>query len=262
MTPELSGPSEKVVPYRYFGNGRVLDLMPDLVKAGYHPAGIAVLLDRRQHAPEEVAVNFNTYFWTGDSAGTDEKGGAVLTLDSPLLRELTAESHLVNGALRLEPEQWRELKADREHSLHLTPAEVEAANEKGYVFKDGKFVPAHKAVAKAWDYLNRGNDVQSYAQMVSAVSKINDIMRLYFDRSQPSTPTLRSLVLVSFDSDSYVYGDDFLNGDGGRLVGVAPEAHVAREKALETRVQSALEAGKAFEFNGRVYAPVSGVTLE
>ena len=226
MTIQLSTPSEKVVPYEYFGDGRVIDLMPQLIKAGYHPGGVAVIVDRRQHAPEEVRAHFNTYFWTGDSASTNEEGGALLTLDSPLLRQLTPESPLVNGALKLEEKQWKKLKADKEHSLYLTPAQVEAAHGEGYVLKDGKFVPANKTVAKAWDHLNRGRDLQTYAQMVSEASKSNDVMRLYFDRSQPSTPTLRSLVVSRIGGDSDANGYN-LDNNNGRLAGVAPEAHVA-----------------------------------
>ncbi|MEK6904981.1 MAG: hypothetical protein AABX24_01130 [Nanoarchaeota archaeon] len=258
MTFELSAQSEKVVPYQYFGDGIVIDLMPQLIKAGYVPASVAVIVDRRQNAPEEVRPHFNTYFWTGDSVGTNEKGGALLTLDSPLLRQLTPESPLVNGALKLDNKQWRELKADKEHSLYLTPAQVEAAQGKGYVSENGKFV-ANKAVDKAWNHLNRGNNLQSYAQMVSEASKSNEVMRLYFDRSKPTTPILRSLVLNRVDNDSNAYGDYLLDNYYGRLVGVAPEAH---EKALEARVTSALEAGKAFEFNGMLYAPVRGVSLK
>ena len=121
MTLQLSAQSEIVVPYASFRGGGVVDLMPRLIKEGYYPAGIAILVDRRQNAPEEVRNNFNTYIWTGDSAGTDEKGGALLTLDSPLLRHLTPESSLVNGALRLDQKQWKELKADTEYSCNLTP---------------------------------------------------------------------------------------------------------------------------------------------
>ena len=262
MTIQLSAQSERVVPYEYFGDGRVVDLMPVLTKAGYHPGGVAVIVDRRQHAPEEVRNNFSTYFWTGDSAGTDEKGGALLTLDSPLLRQLTPESLLVNGALKLEQKQWKELKADKEHSLYLNHAQVEQAHGKGYVLKDGKFVPANKTVAKAWNHLNKGKDLQNYAQQVSEASKSNDVMRLYFDQSKPNTPTLRSLVFGSIDYLSYVIGLNDLDDLDGRFAGVAPEAHSAREKVLETRVQSALEAGKAFDFNGTLYAPVSGVSLK
>ena len=245
MTLQLSAPSEKVVPYEYIGEGRVIDLMPELTKADHYPGGVAVIVDRRQYAPEEVRANYNnTFFWTGDSAGADERGGALLTLDSPLLRQLTPESEklLVNGALKLEPKQWKELRANKEHSRYLRPQEVEDAQGKGYVLKKGKFVPANKAVAKAWDHLSRGRNLQPYAQMVSEASRgSTEVMQLYFDqlyfdRSKPSTPTLRSLVVSSIDYYSGVYGDNLLGNITGRLVRVAPEAHVAREKADSQRI--------------------------
>ena len=74
--------------------------------------------------------------------------------------------------------------------------------------------------------------------------------------------TMRSWVAIRTVNSSNAIGNLSLDDSGGRLVGVAPEAHVAREKALEARVQSALETGNAFEFNGRVYAPVVGVSLK
>lgn len=195
--------------------------MPKLSKAGYYPAGVSVIVDRRQRAPEKVRTNFNTYYWTGDSASTDEKGGTLLTMYSQLLRQLIPESPLVNGALELQQGQWEELKANRENSLYLMPEEVEALRGKGYVLKEGIFVPANKAVAKAWDFLNRESDLQSYAQLVSEASCNNDnIMRLYFDRSRPSTPSLRSLLLGSIASDSLVTGNRLCH-EGGRMVGIS-----------------------------------------
>ena len=162
-------------------------------------------------------------------------------MDSPLLRQLTPESPLVNGALRLEQRQWKELKADKEHSLYLTPAEVEAADKKGYVLKNGKFVPANKAVAKAWDHLNRGKDLQTYAQQVSEASDSNNVMNLYFDRSKPNTPTLRSLVLLSIDYFSYVYGYYNLNNLNGRLVGGSARGAVRAKTVSPEIVQPTLE---------------------
>ena len=75
MKLPLSEQTEKVVPHDFFGDGRVVDLMSKLKKAGYVPAGVAVIVDLRQclYAPPEVRDNFDTYLWTGDSAGTDEK---------------------------------------------------------------------------------------------------------------------------------------------------------------------------------------------
>lgn len=165
--------------------------------------------------------------------------------------------------MKLEKNQWRELRADKEHSLYLTPAQVEAAHGKGYVLKNRKFVSANKTVAKAWNHLNRGKDLQNYAQMVSEASQSNDVMQLYFGRSQPNTPTLRSLVLDGIGSYSKANGDVNLDYYIGRLVGVAqemrkiphfcaekksdvsflaPEAHVAREKSSpQSIVQPTLE---------------------
>lgn len=92
MNVELSGKTEKIEPYKFFGEGRVIDLMPGLVEADYNPAGIATIIDRRTNAPEDVIEAWQlNYFWTGDSAGTDETGCAVLTLDSPFLQGLNSK---------------------------------------------------------------------------------------------------------------------------------------------------------------------------
>ncbi len=236
MSLPLSGKSERIEPYHHFGLGRVIDLMPELIKAGYQPAGIAIIAERREHAPEDVKGNWDNYFWTGDSGVTDYHGGVLLTLDSPLLRLLTPKSQLVNRALQLTRRQEQELKADKDHSLYLSPQEVEDAHGKGYILQNGVFVPANKAVAKAWDHLMRGRNIQSYAQLVSDASRSNNILRLYFDRSKPETPSLRSLVVLRPGGNSDVDGDYYLNNSDAGLAGVAPEAHVAREKSVSPNV--------------------------
>ena len=195
MVLQLSASSEIVAPYQFFGEGRAVDLMPRLTKAGYNPAGIAFIIDQRQIAFTDARNNFDITLWTGDSAGTDEEGGLLLTLDSLLLRQLTQESSLVNGALKLDNNQWQELKADGEHSLYLNPLEVEAAHEKGYVLENGKFVPANEAVAKAWYFLNKGKDIQSYARVVGEnsfsedVADCDHIMNLDFSRKKTMAGT-------------------------------------------------------------------------
>ncbi len=231
--------SEEVIsPYQFFGEGRAVDLMPRLTKAGYNPAGIAFIIGQRQIASTYARNDFNITLWTGDSAGTDEEGGVLLTLDSLLLRQLTPESLLVNGALKLDHKQWQELKADRKHSLYLNPPEVEAAHEKGYVLENGKFVPANEAVAKAWGFLSRGRDIQSYARMVSENSfseDVNDcdhIMNLDFGRkkntSKNCSPALRSLVISCTYSRSNVYSDISLTNHLSSLMGVTLELYCAK----------------------------------
>src|SRR3989344_372589 len=187
MTSLSNTSLEKIIPYQYFENGGVTDWMPELLKKGYDPMGANVIIDRRQNAPEEVRSEYNFFFWTADSCVTTQEGGVLLTLDSSVLRELTPKSQLVDGGLKLGREAWDKLVADKEHTLYLTPQELETVHEKVYVLKNGKFIPANKAVAKAWEHLNRGRDLQNYAQMVSEASKSNNIMQLYFDRPKPGT---------------------------------------------------------------------------
>ncbi len=276
----LSAPEERRDPYVQTPDGRVIDLMPELIKAEYDPMSIARLIDRRQNAPEKVRAQYGTYFLTGDSSATDDTGAALLTLDSPVLRELTSEDarFLVNGAFdvalktdaKKAQELWDELKADKQNSLYLTPAQVDEAHGKGYVLKDGVFVPATKTVAQVWDFLSRGKELQGYAQQVSdASSGSTQVMSTYFDRSKPEHPQWRSLVLYRVDNNSGVNGTYNLSYNNGRLAGVSAggaQASQVREAPrqkndLDARVQSALKAGKPFEFKGVVYAPVQGVSL-
>ncbi|MBI2125118.1 hypothetical protein HYV87_01225 [Candidatus Woesearchaeota archaeon] len=239
-------------PYKFFGEGRVVDLMPTLIKAGYVPAGVSVLIDRRQSAPEEVRQNFKTScFWTGDSFVKDEKGGILLTVDSPLLKQFSRETPVdYTGALKLEQRQWEELKADKERSLYLKPAEAKAAFGKGYVKKEGKFVPENKAVAKAWDHLSRGKDLQTYTQIVSEDSKRNKVMELEFHLDTPSPPVLRSIELGKFGYGSNIHCSREFGDEYARFVGVAPEAFVPRsetEVVLDEFKMNLAELRKALE---------------
>lgn len=236
MSNELSSKSEQIALYQLFGNGRVVDLMPQLIQAGYNPVSIATVVDRRQTASEEVRLNWeNIYFFTGDSSTTDKTGGTILTLDSPFLIKLTSEhtDKLIDGALPLTRGQKNELKGDKRHSLYLTPAQVEKADGKGYLIQGGKVVAANTVVARAWDHILRGGNVREYAQFVADTSKSDDVMRWYFDRSKPETPRLRSLVINSTYDDSSVLTYDNLGSNYGRLAGVARQrrpAHRSREK--------------------------------
>lgn len=250
----LSAPEERD-SYVQTPDGRVVDLMPELIKAGYAPASIADLVDRRQNVPEEVRAQYDSYFFTGDSSATNDAGAALLTLDSAVLRELTSEDarFLVNCALdvalktdaKKAQELWDELKADKQNSLYLTPAQVDEAHGKGYVLKNGVFVPATKIVGKVFDFLSRGKELQGYAQQVSGASGGSaQVMHTYFDRSKPENPQWRSLVLGSIGCYSDVGGGS-LDDDLGRLAGVSAggaQGKVARmaraaEETLDTKVQ-------------------------
>ncbi len=275
MTLILSGQTERLpVPHReFYGQPKVQ--MPLLVSGKGEqggnvidvpraPASFAYVLGRRMEAPTDVREAWQKhYFFTGDGSTVGTKGDHLIVLDSQHLRELTAESELYLGALVLSAEAWNELKAQKDTVLYLTAEEVKEAHAQGYVKKDGVWTPANRTVDKVWDTLSRGRDLTSYVQLVSESSPRRDrLLNVYFNQTtKDGKPTMQSWIAQGIDDYSNAYGNNLLDGRDGRLVGVAPEAHFgARERALEARVQSALEAGKAFEFNGRVYAPVSGVS--
>ncbi|MBI2146657.1 hypothetical protein HYU22_04930 [Candidatus Woesearchaeota archaeon] len=275
MTLQLSGQSERLPePHReFYGETRLQ--MPLLVSGKDEhgkvvdvpriPASFAYVLERRLEAPKDVREAWqDNYFFTGDGSAAGTEGDHLIVLDAQPLRELTAESELYQSALVLPAGAWQELKSQQEKVFHLTADEVQEARGQGYVKKDGIWTPANKAVAKVWDTLSRGRDLTSYVQLVSESSPRSDsLLNVYFNSTtKDGMPTMRPWVADRIYSNSNASGYDYLNGNDGRLVGVAPEAHVAREKALEARVQLALEAGNPFEFNGRVYAPVSGVSLK
>ena len=108
MSLQLSGNSERGRNQYEVFEGRPVDQMPVLIKEGYSPASVAVIIDRRLNAPEEVRPAWNNnYFWTADGASTDKTGIAVLTLDASPLRGINSDSVLYNGALQLDSETYK-----------------------------------------------------------------------------------------------------------------------------------------------------------
>lgn len=272
MALQLSGQSERLPePHReFYGQPRVQmpllvsgkDEKGNVVDVPRDPASFAYVLERRMEAPQDVRGAWQkNYIFTGDGSTAGTEGDHLLVFDAQALREVTSESELYQGALVLPTGAWQELKGQKGKVAYFTADEVQEAQGQGYIKKNGVWTPANKSVAKAWDALGRGRDLTPYVQLVSEDSPHSDsLLNVYFNqRTKDGKPTMRSWVADRADNSSDAFGD-VLYYNVGRLVGVAPEAHVAREKALEARVTSALEAGKAFEFNSRVYAPVSGVS--
>ena len=275
MTLQLSGQSERLPePHREF-YGKLIVQMPllvsgkdekgNVVDVPRDPASFAYVLKRRMEAPQDVRRAWQkNYIFTVDGSTAGTEGDHLIVFDAQALREVTPESELYQGALVLPAGAWQELKEQRDKTVYLTADEVQEAHGQGYVKKKGVWTPATKSVAKAWDALGRGRSLTSYVQLVSEhYPHSHSLLNVYFNQAtKDGKSTMRSWVAVSTDCNSDADGYYDLGDDYWRLVGVAPVAHVAREKALEARVQSALEIGKAFEFNGRVYAPIAGVSLK
>ncbi len=265
--------------------GKVVDIPRD-------PASFAYVLQRRMEAPLDVRKAWKReYICTGDGSTAGTEDDHLIVFDAQALREMTPESELYDGALVLPTNMWQELKSEIEKDdskgVYLNAEEVGQADGQGYVKKNGVWTPANRSVAKAWDALSKGRDLTSYIQLVSKDSPhSNSLLNVYFNRTtKDGKPTMRSWVAGSSDDNSDANGNYYLNNLGGRLVGIAPELSAgksrteqgevtraralselsqvsAREKALEARVQSALESKKPFEFDGGVYTFMPGVSLK
>ena len=274
MTLQLSGQSERLPePHREF-YGKLIVQMPllvsgkdekgNVVDVPRDPASFAYVLKRRMEAPQDVRRAWQkNYIFTVDGSTAGTEGDHLIVFDAQALREVTPEK-LYQGALVLPAGAWQELKEQKDKIVYLTADEVQEAHGQGYVKKNGVWTPANKSVAKAWDALGRGRDLTSYVQLVSEYSSHSDsLLNVYFNRTtKDGKPTMRSWVASSADLVSFADGNNYLNLDSGRLVGVAPEAHVARDKALEALVKSALESRKPFEVAGGVYVFAPGVSLK
>jgi len=275
MTLQLSGKSERLPePHREFYGQPIVQM--SLLVSGRNekgeqidvprdPASFAYVLERRMNAPKDVRGAWQkNYIFTGDGSTAGTEGDHLIVFDAQALHEVTLESELYQGALVLPAGAWQELKGQKDIVVYLTADEVQEAHGQGYLKKNGVWTPTNKSVAKAWDALGRGRDLTSYVQLVSEESPNSDsLLNVYFNKTtKDGKPTMRSWVASRSDDNSLAGGINLLYSYYGRLVGVAPEAHVAREKALEARVQSALESGKPFEVRGGVYAFVPGASLK
>ena len=236
MILQLNGQSERMAdPSREFHRefyGRVFDQMPLLVsgrnKQGEvddvprNPASFAYVLERRMEAPQDVREAWqNNYFSTGDSLARGVDGSLVSTWDSPILRTVTPESTLLDGALRLSTAQWNELRAQKDGTLYLSADEVAQLDGQGYVKKNSVWTPENPNITKVWEHLSRGRDLKEYVEMVADARSDNErIMHVYLDQDQLSSPTLRGWVANRIDNSSPAYGY-YLCGSRDRLVGIA-----------------------------------------
>ncbi|MBI2499311.1 hypothetical protein HYV88_03660 [Candidatus Woesearchaeota archaeon] len=79
-----------------------------------------------------------------------------------------------------------------------------------------------------------------------------------------SDQTLARLLFLGSCYGNILLGGNYNLYDEARFLGVGAEGAQQKfsEQQLESKIQQALTAGKPFEFNGRIYAPISGVKIE
>ncbi len=247
MTLQFSGKSEMVMPYKAFpqeGTGRMIDIVPQAVAQGYALASVAQVADRRMNAPEDARpVWRNNYVFTADAFTRGTEGDSVFTLDEEALLTLTPEvaGSLIAGALPRSAEEFAQL---REDGLYLSAEQTAELNGKGWAYSGGVWKPEAPVVAEVTDFVLRGMSEADRIQYLNGVrddSKSNRVMRFYHGGSNDDTVLMRSVVVDGTRYDSIVDGDSYLYSNNARLVGVAPEAPVAREKLAATDLEGTLQ---------------------
>src|SRR3989338_5324024 len=222
--------------------GKVTEQMPELKAAGEKPISMDHALEQQYAHPETWG---KTYVFTGDASLTGTDGDVVIELDSLLLLSVDENSPLSNHTLVLSQDQWEERIGNLEN-LHLSPDKVAQANGKGYVKRNGVWQPENRAVAEVWYALGRGRNLQDHAELASQKSNgAEQVMNVYFDTCKREKPTMRLWCVGILYGRSGASGNCDLDNDYGRLVGVAPEALVARSEAQRdpTHLSSILRTG-------------------
>ena len=211
--------------------GRSIDQMPLLIKEGRTPLSVSGLMKRRI----EVADSSNqklrdaywlNYFHTGDALARDHKGNIKIVLDAQHLRDINKDSVLLNGGLLSTTEEY----------ARLDGPEFKVGNLNKYSL-DKPLTEAQVNEHPMWQALARDPAVlKEYAARTFAkakeIYKLDENMGLYLPSVQEK-PIMRSWCVGGLDGRSDADGDD-LDDASGRLVGVAPEALVA--KGLEEKI--------------------------
>ena len=207
-------------------NGRNIDQMPKLLAGGKEPMSIAHLMEQRIAAREEGISPaqhndwWNNYFDNADlSLRHPDKGVKVVLYSAQVLNFLKEyvkpDTKLVDNAVPL-PDGFFEAM----EGLVLTPRQVEQLHERGYTPKEAKKSEFWQTVAQSQQRLNNYVDA-----VVEETGGERDLMNISFS-PVPAVPTGQLWYVGGSGSVSYAHGGLGLTGELGRLVRVAPEAHV------------------------------------
>ena len=141
-------------------------------------------------------------------------GKFKIVRDAQLLREITPQTRLANGAISLADGLYESL--DR--------AEFKRKDilfDKDFSAKETKAHPVWQFVAR--DETLLGNYVDVMLPEMKREFGYDEAMGLYL-LSTPKEPQARALCVSWLGGRSGLYGGDDLGSDNGHLVGVAPEA--------------------------------------
>jgi len=221
MTLKLNATREA---YREF-YGRNIEQMPKLIADGRVPMSVAGLMQRRLNVRNSDAnvktYYMDNYFDTGDAVAYHPDGRVKLVLDSKTLREMTPYTQRVGGALLLTEDVYNALQGEE--------------FKKGKLGKTGEWLTREQVKAHpVWKVLARDQSLlNDYVDYIFAEGKqrFNDDTAMgVFTDSVENGPKLRAWCVDGLRGRSLAGGRYVLDADGGRLVGIAPEALSAPDK--------------------------------
>ena len=205
--------------------GQNVEQMPKLIADGRVPMNVAQLMQRRldvRNSDKTVKGSYiNNYFDTGDAVVYHPDGRVKIVLDSQTLRDMTPESPRSNGALILSSEVYDSLQGEEFKKGKLGKTESHLSRE------DVKAHPVWKALARGQALLN------DYTDLIFTEGKerfsYDTAMGVYPDSASDNVK-MRAWIVYRLVSRSNAGGWDYLDGDCGRFVGIAPEALGAPSK--------------------------------
>ncbi len=222
MALSLDGPG---IHDEYFG--RNTEQMPKLLADGREPMSVAHLMEQRLNVRREGISQAQHDSWWGnyfDNADLwlrhPDKGGKVVAYNAQVLeflrQHLKPETELVDYALPL-PDGFFEAM----EGLELKTADIERLHTQGYTPQEAKQSDIWREFAREQKRLDNYIDA-----VVAETGRERNLMNTYFG-SASKVPTGRLWYVYYRYNVSIAAGDLGLTSDYGRLVGVAPEAHVS-----------------------------------
>lgn len=218
---KLNEPIEKFKEFY----GKNTDQMPKILGEGRTPLSVAGLMKRRLEAltaSEDVMdAWWNNYFDTGDAVIYHPDGRFKVVINAePIWKEFSPNSKLKSGALILPEGTY-----DRLDGESFSREEIGRYGIAGKLLtmEEAKRNPIWKALAGEDQALLDSYVDATFKKAKEDFNYSGDMMKIWLSQPQEVTAGRLWCVLRLYDNSS-ADGDDNLDSDYGRLVGVAPEA--------------------------------------